>query len=217
MFGKGSHANPSVSWGGFGAVWAQVPRQAKETDSRFATSCTLAKQVGPHQNHRPLQIFIISPLLTSLLIFLRTKEILSSFFPLFLPHFQVSVKRPAHVWYYQSQGLRFRHSCSVAGGIPPALRSCALPLPLPASPGCSHSPSGDRQLSSPATNGRTWGSFMDTSYTSCICNSLQGPGKPHPDPSHYPYHHPPCTTFPTAPGLLPWSSCFPTHSSLIPI
>lgn len=69
MFEKRSHVNTSVSWGGCAAVWAQTPRQAKETDSSFALSCRLAEQAGPHQNRRPLQIFIISPLLTSLLIF----------------------------------------------------------------------------------------------------------------------------------------------------
>lgn len=69
MFEKRSHVNTSVSWGVCGAVWAQAPRQAKETDSSFALSCRLAEQAGPHQNRRPLQIFIISPLLTSLLIF----------------------------------------------------------------------------------------------------------------------------------------------------
>lgn len=69
MFEKWSHVNTSVSWGGCGTVWAQTPRQAKETDSSFALSCRLAEQAGPHQNRRPLQIFIISLLLTSLLIF----------------------------------------------------------------------------------------------------------------------------------------------------
>lgn len=69
MFEKWSNVNTSISWGGCGAVWAQTPRQAKETDSSFALSCRLAEQAGPHQNRRPLQIFIISPLLTPLLIF----------------------------------------------------------------------------------------------------------------------------------------------------
>lgn len=69
MFEKQSHVNTSISWEGCGAVWAQTPRKAKETDSSFALSCRLAEQAGPHQNRRPLQIFIISPLLTSLLIF----------------------------------------------------------------------------------------------------------------------------------------------------
>lgn len=44
MFEKWSPVKSSVSWGGFGAVWVQTPRQAKETHSSFAT-CTLAEHI----------------------------------------------------------------------------------------------------------------------------------------------------------------------------
>lgn len=143
MFEKQSHVHTSVSWGGFGAVWEQTPRQTKETDSSFATTCTLAEQAGPHQNRRPLQIFIISPLLTSLLIFPWNKRNHKSsffFFPLSFHSFK-SLGRDQNL--LRSDIIRPRELASSIpvqqlGHLLPTLRSHAFPLPLPTSLECSH-------------------------------------------------------------------------------
>lgn len=136
MFEKWSPVKSSVSWGGFGAVWVQTPRQAKETHSSFATSCTLAEQARPHQNCRPLQIFINSPLLTSPLVFpwnKRTHKILS---PLLFPSKRLSpweeTKTCSHP-ILSDQGRGFWHSCSAVGGIVPT-HSEAVSFLFPAQP-----------------------------------------------------------------------------------
>lgn len=179
MFEKQSHVHTSVSWGGFGAVWEQTPRQTKETDSSFATTCTLAEQAGPHQNRRALQIFIISPLLTSLLIFPWNKRNhKSSFFFFPYPSTRSSpweetktcsgliLSGPGNwplAFLFSSWGISSQHSE-------------AMPFLSPSPPHWNaHTPFGDGQLSSPASapKGRTWGNFRDTPGT---CNSA-GPWK----------------------------------------
>lgn len=130
MFEKQSHVNTSVSWGGCAAVWAQTPRQAKERDSSFALCCRLAEQAGPHQNRRPLQIFIISPLLTSLLIFPWNKRSHKVLIPLSFSHSSPwEETKFAHTWYYQTQGAGFGHSCSGVWNICPTQKLCPSPTP----------------------------------------------------------------------------------------
>lgn len=161
MFEKWSPVKSSVSWGGFGAVWVQTPRQAKETHSSFATSCTLAEQARPHQNCRPLQIFINSPLLTSPLVFpwnKRTHKILS---PLLFPSKRLSPweeTKTCSPLILSDPGKRLLALLfSSWGHCPHTFRSCVLPLPCPALPRCSHNPFGHGKLSppAPATKHRT--------------------------------------------------------------
>lgn len=191
MFEKRSHVNTSVSWGGRGAVWAQTPRQAKETDSSFALSCGLAEQAGPHQNRRPLQIFIISPLLTSLLIFpwnKRSHKVL--IIPLSFHAVPGKRPKPAHIWYYQTQGTVFWHSCSGFWNICPysefvPLLSHSQPCwdadALPVTANCLLQLQPHR-----AEHGEPSGTHL-------VFGTLQNSGTPHPDLSHHANYHPPCT------------------------
>lgn len=194
MFEKRSHVNTSVSWGGCGAVWAQTPRQAKETDSSFALSCRLAEQAGPHQNRRPLQIFIISPLLTSLLIFPWNKR---SHKVLIIPlsFHAVPGKRPklAHIWYYQTQGTVFWHSCSGFWNTCPY--SEVVPLVSHSQPCWDAEPFQWQPIvfSSFSHTGQKHG---EGSGAHLVFGTLQNSGTPHPDLSHYANYHPPCTLTP---------------------
>lgn len=89
MFEKQSHESPSFSWGGFGAVWGQTPRKAKETDAYFAAPCTLPCPAHAGRTTPKLQTGAgfghLSFTHLTAEISLKQEKSQSSFFPLLSP------------------------------------------------------------------------------------------------------------------------------------